>query len=96
MITSTSGGAKIKVTVDIDANGIIALKVKFGKKEKIKTITNDRGRLSAEEIGRSVKEAEEFDDYNTRHAVPAEIPLPVSLVLCFVTICYIYSGKLSS
>lgn len=46
----------------MDANGILNVKAEdkaSGKSEKI-TITNDKGRLSQEEIDRMVREAEEF------------------------------------
>jgi L1 cell adhesion molecule like protein len=52
----------ITVTYDLDANGILNISAEeksTGKSEKI-TITNDKGRLSAEDIERMVKEAEQF------------------------------------
>eukprot|EP00894_Picocystis_sp_ML_P004228 jgi/Pico_ML_1/54745/g613.t1 len=52
----------IEVTFEIDANGILNVAAEdkgTGKNEKI-TITNDKGRLSQEEIDRMVREAEEF------------------------------------
>jgi len=58
------GKPQIEVTFDIDANGILqvsALDKTTGKSSRI-TITNDKGRLSAEEIERMVKEAERFAD----------------------------------
>ena len=64
--------------MEIDANGIINLKVESGDKEECLMITNDKGRLSADEISRCVEEAEEFDDYNTRLTIPSEVKLPVS------------------
>ena len=54
------GVPQIEVTFDIDANGILnvsAVDKSSGKQEKI-TITNDKGRLSKEEIERMVSEAE--------------------------------------
>jgi len=57
------------VTFDIDANGILnvsALEKSTGKENKI-TITNDKGRLSQDEIERMVSEAEKYkaeDDAN--------------------------------
>ncbi|CAA6673343.1 unnamed protein product [Spirodela intermedia] len=51
-----------EVTFEVDANGILNVKAEdkgTGKSEKI-TITNDKGRLSQEEIERMVREAEEF------------------------------------
>ncbi|KAJ2385157.1 ATPase with role in protein import into the ER, partial [Coemansia sp. RSA 2611] len=56
------GVPQIEVTFEIDANGILkvgAIDKGTGKGESI-TITNNKGRLSDEEIERMVKEAEEF------------------------------------
>ena len=56
------GTPQIEVTFDLDANGILnvnAMDKASGKNEKI-TITNDKGRLSKEEIERMVHEAEKF------------------------------------
>eukprot|EP00261_Vitis_vinifera_P028606 XP_010662895.1 PREDICTED: luminal-binding protein 5 isoform X1 [Vitis vinifera] len=56
------GTPQIEVTFEVDANGILNVKAEdkaSGKSEKI-TITNDKGRLSQEEIDRMVREAEEF------------------------------------
>jgi molecular chaperone DnaK (HSP70) len=56
------GVPQIEVTFEIDANGILQVSAAdkgTGKSEKI-TITADKGRLSAEDIERMVKEAEEF------------------------------------
>lgn len=56
------GTPQIEVTFQVDANGILNVMAEdkaSGKSEKI-TITNDKGRLSQEEIERMVKEAEEF------------------------------------
>ncbi|KAL6941273.1 Hsp70 ATPase ssa1 [Hanseniaspora osmophila] len=58
------GVPQIEVTFDIDANGILnvsAVEKGTGKSEKI-TITNDKGRLSQEDIDRMVNEAEKFKD----------------------------------
>jgi len=63
------GQPQIDVTFDIDANGILnvsALEKSTGKENKI-TITNDKGRLSQDEIERMVAEAEKYkaeDDAN--------------------------------
>jgi len=63
------GQPQIDVIFDIDANGILnvsAIEKSTGKENKI-TITNDKGRLSQEEIERMVSEAEKFkaeDDAN--------------------------------
>jgi len=58
------GVPQIEVTFDIDANGILnvhALEKGTGKFNKI-TITNDKGRLSKEEIERMVDDAEKYRD----------------------------------
>ncbi|XP_054163073.1 heat shock cognate 71 kDa protein [Oppia nitens] len=58
------GVPQIEVTFDIDANGILnvsAADKSTGKENKI-TITNDKGRLSKEDIERMVKEAESYKD----------------------------------
>jgi len=57
-----SGVPQIEVTFDIDANGIMnvsALEKGTGKSNKI-VITNDKGRLSKEEIERMLAEAEKY------------------------------------
>merc|ERR1712198_774039 len=59
---ASRGVPQIEVTFDIDANGILnvsALDKSTGKQNKI-TITNDKGRLSKEEIERMVNDAETF------------------------------------
>ncbi|XP_066499735.1 heat shock 70 kDa protein-like [Hoplias malabaricus] len=56
------GVPQIEVTFDIDANGILnvsAVDKSTGKENKI-TITNDKGRLSKEEIEKMVQEAEKY------------------------------------
>jgi len=56
------GVPQIEVTFDIDANGILNVNASdksSGKSEKI-TITNDKGRLSKDEIERMVQDAEKF------------------------------------
>ena len=56
------GEPQIEVTFDIDANGILNVSAQekaTGKVEKI-TITNDKGRLSKEDIEKLVKDAERF------------------------------------
>jgi len=58
------GVPQIEVTFDIDANGILnvsAADKSTGKENKI-TITNDKGRLSKEEIERMVNDAEKYKD----------------------------------
>jgi L1 cell adhesion molecule like protein len=56
------GIPQIEVTFDIDANGILNVSAedKSTKKTSRITITNDKGRLSKEQIERMVKEAESF------------------------------------
>jgi len=58
------GVPQIEVTFDIDANGILNVSAmdKVNKKSKSITITNDKGRLSKEEIERMVRDAEKFSD----------------------------------
>jgi len=56
------GVPQIEVTFDIDANGILnvsAVDKSTGKSSKI-TITNDKGRLSKEDIEKMVNEAEKY------------------------------------
>ncbi|KAL5962472.1 Heat shock cognate 70 kDa protein [Taenia solium] len=70
------GVPQIEVTFDIDANGILnvsAVDKSTGKQNKI-TITNDKGRLSKEEIERMVNDAEKFkqEDEKQRDRVAAK------------------------
>uniref|UniRef100_A0A4W5LI52 Heat shock cognate 70 n=1 Tax=Hucho hucho TaxID=62062 RepID=A0A4W5LI52_9TELE len=56
------GVPQIEVTFDIDANGILnvsAVDKSTGKENKI-TITNDKGRLTKEDIERMVQEADQY------------------------------------
>ncbi|KAH8305761.1 heat shock 70 kDa protein cognate 1 [Drosophila kikkawai] len=56
------GVPQVEVTFDIDANGILnvtALEKSTGKENRI-TITNDKGRLSKEDIERMVNDAEAY------------------------------------
>ena len=58
------GVPQIEVTFDVDANGILnvnAADKTTGKSQKI-TITNDKGRLSKEDIERMVSEAEKYKE----------------------------------
>merc|ERR1711952_163828 len=58
------GTPQVEVTFDVDANGILnvsAVEKGSGKIEKI-TITNDKGRLSKEDIEKMVNDAEKFKD----------------------------------
>merc|ERR1712087_424421 len=56
------GQPQIEVTFEIDSNGILNVGAQdkgTGKEEKI-TITNDKGRLTEEQIEKMIKEAEQF------------------------------------
>jgi L1 cell adhesion molecule like protein len=59
------GVPQVEVTFDVDANGVLNVsaedKSASGKKANI-TITNDKGRLSKDDIERMVREAEQFAD----------------------------------
>jgi len=58
------GQPQIEVTFEIDSNGILNVSAEdkgTGKSEKI-TITNDKGRLTEEDIERMIREAEEYAD----------------------------------
>lgn len=70
------GVPQIEVTFDIDANGILnvsAVDKSTGKQNKI-TITNDKGRLSKDEIERMVQEAEKYkeDDEKQKERIKAK------------------------
>lgn len=70
------GVPQIEVTFDIDANGILnvsAVDKSTGKQNKI-TITNDKGRLSKEDIERMVQEAEKYkeDDEKQKDRIKAK------------------------
>jgi L1 cell adhesion molecule like protein len=70
------GQPQIEVTFDIDANGILTVTAEekgTGKTQNI-TITNDKGRLSQEDIDRMVSEAEQFkeEDEQARARVEAK------------------------
>lgn len=63
------GVPQIEVTFDIDRNGILnvsAIEKTTGKENKI-TITNDKGRLSSDEIERMVREAEQYKVEDDKH-----------------------------
>ncbi|XP_056629922.1 heat shock cognate 71 kDa protein-like [Diorhabda sublineata] len=69
------GVPQIEVTFDLDANGILnvtARETATGRKSNI-TITNDKGRLTKEQIQKMVAEAEKFreQDQGARAAVSA-------------------------
>ncbi|KAM4701796.1 heat shock 70 kDa protein-like [Discoglossus pictus] len=70
------GVPQIEVTFDIDANGILnvsAMDKSSGKQNKI-TITNDKGRLTKEDIEKMVQEAEMYkaDDDAQREKIAAK------------------------
>ncbi|KAG9455901.1 hypothetical protein H6P81_000409 [Aristolochia fimbriata] len=70
------GVPQINVTFDIDANGILNVAAEdktAGVKNKI-TITNDKGRLSKEEIEKMVKDAEKYraEDEEVKKKVEAK------------------------
>jgi L1 cell adhesion molecule like protein len=70
------GQPQIEIVYDLDANGILnvsASEKSTGKSNKI-TITNDKGRLSQEEINRMVEEAEQYknEDAMVRERVEAK------------------------
>ena len=63
------GTPQIEVTFDLDANGVLnvnAVDKAGGKSNKI-TITNDKGRLSKDDIERMVSEAEKFKEEDAKH-----------------------------
>merc|ERR1712230_214103 len=70
------GQPQIEVTFEIDSNGILNVGAQdkgTGKKEKI-TITNDKGRLTEEQIEKMIKEAEQFaeEDRKVKERVDAK------------------------
>ncbi|GLT94902.1 hypothetical protein SLE2022_126140 [Rubroshorea leprosula] len=81
------GVPQIEVTFEVDANGILHVTAedKAAKKSQSITITNEKGRLSQEEIDRMVMEAEDFaeEDRKVREKVDAKNKLET----------YIYSMK---
>lgn len=69
------GQPQVEVSFDVDANGILnvsAVEKSTGKSQQI-TITNDKGRLSKDDIERMVEEAEKFkaDDEAVQQRVEA-------------------------
>jgi heat shock protein 1/8 len=63
------GVPQIEVSFDVDANGIMnieALDKGSGNTQNI-TITNEKGRLTSEDIERMVQEAEQFKEEDTLH-----------------------------
>ncbi|KFK32679.1 hypothetical protein AALP_AA6G274700 [Arabis alpina] len=68
------GVPQITVCFDIDANGILNVSAEdktTGKKNKI-TITNDKGRLSKDEIEKMVHEAEKYKSEDEEHKKKVE------------------------
>merc|ERR1711934_640868 len=63
------GVPQVEVTFDVDANGVLNVtaedKSASGKKANI-TITNDKGRLSKDDIERMVNEAKEFEEQDNK------------------------------
>ncbi|KAH6766966.1 heat shock protein 70 family protein [Perilla frutescens var. hirtella] len=70
------GVPQIEVTFEVDVNGILHVTAedKAAKKTKSITITNEKGRLTEEEIEEKIREAEEFaeEDRKTRERVEAK------------------------
>ena len=63
------GEPQIEITYDVDANGILNVSAEeksSGKIQKI-TITNDKGRLSKEDIERMVADAEKFKEEDEKN-----------------------------
>jgi len=68
------GVPQIEVSFDVDANGILnvsAAEKSTGKSQKI-TITNDKGRLSKQDIERMVSEASDFEAEDKAHMEKVE------------------------
>ena len=68
------GQPQIEITYDVDANGILnvsAVEKSSGKSEKI-TVSNDKGRLSKDDIERMVKEAEKFREEDRKEGEKIE------------------------
>jgi len=70
------GKPQVEVTFDLDANGILqvgAVDKTTGKSERI-TITNDKGRLSSEQIEKMLDEAKRYeeDDKKQRERIEAK------------------------
>ena len=69
------GVPQIEISYDLDANGILTVNASeksTGKSENI-TVTNDKGRLSKEDIEKMVEDAERFkeDDEKTKELIDA-------------------------
>jgi len=63
------GAPQIEVVFDLDANGVLNVNAtdKAGGKSNKITITNDKGRLSKDDIERMVAEAEKYRDDDRNH-----------------------------
>jgi len=63
------GVPQIEITFDIDSNGILNVSAvdKSTKKSNKITITNDKGRLSKDDIERMVKDAEKYHDQDKKN-----------------------------
>lgn len=62
------GVPQIEVSFDVDANGILnvsAVEKSTGKKNNV-TITNDKGRMSKDDVERLVEEAKEYEEEDRR------------------------------
>ena len=63
------GAQKIEISFDVDADGILnvcALLASTGKEKNI-TVTNDKGRLSHDEIDRMIDDAEKFKEEDKKN-----------------------------
>jgi heat shock protein 1/8 len=80
------GQPQVEVSFDVDANGILnvsAIEKSTGKAEKI-TITNDKGRLSQEEIDRMVSEAEKYKAEDEANKIKIEAKNDLDNYICMV------------
>ena len=80
------GQPQVEVSFDVDANGILnvsAIEKSTGKAEKI-TITNDKGRLSQEEIDRMVNEAEKYKAEDDANKIKIEAKNDLDNYVCMV------------
>ncbi len=80
------GQPQVEVSFDVDANGILnvsAIEKSTGKAEKI-TITNDKGRLSQEEIDRMVNEAEKYKAEDEANKIKVEAKNDLDNYVCMV------------
>jgi len=66
---SPRGQPQIEVSFDVDANGVLNVSAedKAGGKKSNITITNDKGRLSNEEIEKMINEAENFKEEDKKN-----------------------------